>query len=126
MSRNLLTVEQAKREIRLLLGPQDSSVGDAEADAFDELIEDLIPEVSEIVIGYLKDAADEFLNSDGNVEVDSDGNPDIPRDVRAAARLLFRIMFEHADETQQNLYAGDNLPACVTAILRMRRVPTLA
>ena len=126
MSRNLLTVEQAKREIRLLLGPQDSSVGDAEADAFDELIEELIPEVSEIIIQYLKDAADEFLDSDGNVEVDSDGNPDIPRDVRAAARLLFRIMFEHTDETQQNLYDGDNLPAGVAAILKMRRMPTLA
>lgn len=126
MSRNLLTVEQAKREIRLLLGPQESSVGDEEADAFDDLIEELIPEVSEIVIGYLKGAADEFLDSDGNVVVDSDGAPDIPRDVRAAARLLFRIMFEHTDETQAQLYAGGNLPEGVMAILRIRRVPTLA
>ena len=126
MNRNLLTLEQAKREVRLLIGEPESSDGDPEADAFTPLIEELIPEVSEIIIGYLKDAADEFMDSAGNVEVDSEGNPDIPRDVRAAARLLFRIMFEHTDETQQDLYAGGKLPEGVAAILRMRRVPTLA
>lgn len=119
MSRNLLTLEQAKREVRLLIGEADSSDGDAEADAFDPLIEELIPEVSEIIIGYLKDAADEFMDSDGNVDADSDGNPDIPGDVRNAARLLFRHRFEQPDD-------NSGIPTGVAAILKLRRTPTLA
>lgn len=126
MSRALLTLEQAKREVRLLIGEPDSSDGDAEADAFDEIAEELIEEVSEIILQYLAEAADEFLDSDGNVEADSSGNPDIPGDVRNAARLLFRTMFEQRDEVDPNLYAGGNLPAGVLAVLRMRRPPTLA
>lgn len=126
MSRNLLTLEQAKREVRLLIGEQDSSEVDGEADIFDPLIEELIPEASEIVLGYLKGVADEFLDSDGNVELDSDGNPAIPPYVRTATRLMFRILFEHSDEANPQTYAGGNLPEGVMAILRIHRVPTLA
>lgn len=126
MSRNLLTLEQAKREVRLLIGEPDSSDGDAEADAFDQIAEELIEEASEIVLLYLAENADEFLDSEGNVEVGSDGLPDVPRDVRTAARLMFRTLFEQRDEAQPTVYAGGNLPEGVVAVLRMRRPPTLA
>lgn len=128
MSHMLLTLEQAKREIRLDLGAAEASSSDSDPEAglFDAEIVEIIEEVSEAIILYLKDAASEFLDSSGNIDQDSDGNPDIPLDVRRAAKLFFRLSFEHTDEANKETYANGRIPDPVVAILGMRRVPTLA
>ena len=117
MSRDLLTLEQAKRELRLLIGEPASSGGDDEADAFDPVIQKAITSASEILLGLYQDAASEFMDSDG-VIVNSDGEPDIPGDVYSAAALMVHHLFEKPDDP--------GIPAGVMAIVNLRRTPSLA
>lgn len=117
MSRDLLTLDQAKRELRILIGEPDSSEGDPEGDAFDPLIARTITAASEIVIGLYKDAADEFIDSDG-VILNSDGEPDIPGDVYSAAALMVHHLFDKPDDP--------GIPAGVMAIINLRRTPSVA
>lgn len=117
MNLDLLTLEQAKRELRILIGEPESSDGDPEGDAFDPLIAKTITAASAIVIGLYKDAADEFVDSDG-VMLNSDGEPEIPGDVYSAAALMIHHLFEKPDDP--------GVPTGVMAIINLRRTPTLA
>lgn len=116
MSRNLLTLEQAKRALRMVIGEEGSSDGDPEADAFDPQIEAAIAGASEILLRLYGDEA-YFLNSDGQVEVNSDGEPDIPQDVRQAAELMVHHLFEKPDDP--------GIPVGIMAIVNLRRIPSL-
>lgn len=117
-TRDLLTLEQAKRELRILIGEEQSSDGDAEADAFDPVIQTAITGASEILLRLYGDAADEFTDSDGNVKINSDGEPVIPGDVYSAAALMVHHLFEKPDDP--------GIPAGVMAIVNLRRSPSFA
>jgi len=124
MSRALLTLEQGKRHLLIDVYESDSSDGDPEAGIHDVEVQEKIEEASEAVLAHLKSA--DFLDSDGNVEVDGDGKPDIPANVRAAAKLMLGYLWEHRDEDAEKAYQDANLPQGVRALLAPLRTPTLA
>lgn len=124
MSRALLTLEQGKRHLNIDVYEGDSSDGDPEAGIHDVEVLEKIEEASEAVLAYLKDA--DFIDSDGNVEVDSDQVPVIPANVRAATKLLLGYLWEHRDEDAEGAWKNGNLPQGVRALLIPLRVPTLA
>lgn len=124
MSRVLLTLEQGKRHLQIDVYEGDSSDGDPEAGIHDVEVMEKIEEASEAVLAHLKSA--DFLDSDGNVDENSDGSPDIPANVRAAAKLMLGYLWEHRDEDAEKAYQNGNLPQGVQALLSPLRVPTLA
>ena len=127
MSRSLLTLEQAKRHLNIDVyadAETSSSDADPEAGIHDAEIIEKIEEASEVILKHLKDA--DFLDSDGDVPTNNDGNPDIPGNVRAAAKLMLGYLWEHRDEDAEGAYQDANLPQGVRALLAADRVPTLA
>lgn len=124
MSRALLTLEQGKRHLMIDIYEGESSDTDPEAGIHDVEIMEKIEEASEAVLAHLKTA--DFLDSDGNVEVDSDGIPQIPSNVRAATKLMLGYLWEHRDEDAEGAYQRANLPQGVQALLAPLRTPTLA
>lgn len=127
MSRALLTLEQAKRHLNIdIYSMLDgaSSDGDPEAGIHDVEVMEKIEEASEAIIAYLKDPT--FIDSSGDVDIDSDGIPQIPANVRAAAKLLLGYLWEHRDEDAEGAWQNGNLPQSVRAMLIPLRVPTLA
>lgn len=128
MSRALLTLDQGKRHLNIDIydmAESSSSVSDdPESGIHDVEILEKIEEASEVILKHLKDA--EFLDSDGFVPVDSAGNPEIPGNVRAAAKLMLGYLWEHRDEDAEKAYQDANLPQGVRALLAADRVPTLA
>lgn len=124
MSRDLLTLEQAKRHLNIDVYAGESSESDPEAGIHDDEVQEKLEEASEAVLAYLKTA--DFLDSDGNVETDSAGKPDIPANVRAATKLLLGYLWEHRDEDADKAWQDGNLPQGVRALLMPLRTPTLA
>ena len=124
MSRALLTLEQGKRHLNIDIYAEESSDADPESGIHDVEVMEKIEEASEAVLAFLK-AAD-FVDSDGNVDVDSDGKPDIPASVRAATKMLLGYLWEHRDEDAEGAWQGGNLPPAVRSLLIPLRVPTLA
>jgi hypothetical protein len=127
VSRNLLTLEQAKRHLNIDVyadAESSSSDTDPEAGIHDAEILEKIEEASEVILKHLKSA--DFLDSDGFVPVDSEDRPEIPGNVRAAAKLMLGYLWEHRDEDAEGAYQDANLPQGVRALLAADRVPTLA
>lgn len=124
MSRSLLTLEQGKRHLLIDLYEGDSSGADPEAGLHDDEVTEKIEEASEAVLAYLKTA--DFLDSNGDVDLDSDGKPAIPANVRAATKLMLGYLWEHRDEDAEKAYQNANLPQGVVAMLTPLRTPTLA
>lgn len=127
MSRALLTLTQAKRHLNIDIfsdAESSSSDSDPEAGIFDEEIIEKLQESSEVVLKHLKDP--DFLDSDGNVETNSDGIPEIPYNVRAAAKLMLGYLWEHRDEDAEGAYQNGQLPQGVVALLCADRTPTIA
>lgn len=110
----LITIEQAKAQVRV--------VHDAEDGEITELIED----ASEAIVGYMKDAADVFLTTGGDVIDEA-----VPADVRSACKLevahLFKNREGQSDSKIPDQY-GYGYPLCAAAIAKLYRyrTPTFA
>lgn len=111
----LITLDQAKAHLRM------------DHDAEDETIESYIRSASRAVLTYLGDAADEFLDSSGEVVVDSSNLPVTPEDIQHAVRLLVGEFMrnrepEPGDQVNPSFGYG-YLPRAVTALLYPYRTP---
>ena len=115
MSLDLVTVDDAVRHLRL-----DEVGSDGDPD-----LELKITAASAMVLNYLKDGADSFLDSDGAVITDSNGDPDVPAVVRAATLLVLGYLWRKRDEDESGEFAGGRLPAPVRAMLGPLRDPAL-
>lgn len=81
---------------------------------------------SAMVVNYLKSAADEFLDSSGEVEVDSNDDPvGVPPVVYAATCLLVEDLYRNRGGVETGMYGPGDLPRSVTAILYPLRDPAL-
>lgn len=111
-----ITLEQASVYIRRDEGADD----DADLEA-------MIETASALVRNYLKSAADEFLDSDGEVELDSDQQPvGIPPEVVGATKWLTAWLYRNRDGDAEDAFEPGFLPAPVTAMLYPLRAPALA
>jgi hypothetical protein len=106
----LVSLEEAKAQVR--------EVRDAE----DADITLKIKAASLIVVNYLQDGADSFLDSNGNTFDDSNGvAQEVPEDVMLATLVLVGIMFRNRDGDEEKLFTTANLPPQVTALIYHRR-----
>lgn len=111
----LVSLQQASNHLR-----RDASDDDA-----DLLLK--IEAASGAVLNYLKDGADAFLDSAGEVMQDSAGDPvDVPRVVQAATLLMVGYFYKDRDNDSEHEYEPGYLPRPVTALLYPLRDPTLA
>jgi len=98
-------------------------------DAEDDMITMYIRAASAAVLNYLKDGADDFLNSssyDSNNEivVDADGEPvGIPYEVQAATLLMVGHLYKGRDNNEGGAFEQGYLPKPVTALLYPLRDP---
>lgn len=112
----LVTLQQAKDHVR----------SDYAADDTDLTLK--IHAASGAVLNFLKDAADEFLDTAGLVPEDSNGDPvGVPFEVKAAVLLLVGDFYSNRGEDQTPNWNAQfaYLPAAVTALLTPLRTPTL-
>lgn len=111
----LVSLEQGKNHLRV------------DNDDEDEDIELKIHAASELVVGYLKDAANEFLDTSGEPEVDSSLTPvGVPYKVRAATLLMLGYLYRDRDGDPDKAYEMGYLPRPVTALLYSMRKPSMA
>ncbi|MFL1404190.1 head-tail connector protein [Marinobacter sp. M1N3S26] len=118
----LITLEDAKAQIRM------------DHDDDDALIDLLARAASEAVLGYLKSAADSFLDSSGQVPVDSNEVPVVPFRVKAATMILTAEMYKNPEGlvedpiggAAQITYGYGYLPRSVVALLYPLRDPACA
>jgi phosphate uptake regulator len=114
----LITLDQGKAHLRVT------------HDAEDTDIEAQIHAASALVINYLKDAADTFLDSSGEVVTDSSDLPVVPYEVQAAVKLMLGDLYKNRepkpDDVVDGQYGYGYLPRAVVALLYNLRDPTLA
>lgn len=110
----LVTLAQASAHLR-----RDTT--DDDADLTDKIIA-----ASQVVLNYIGDGADDFINS---FNVDSAGNPIIPAAVQAATLLLTGILYKIRDGEggiiNPQFHDQGYLPLAVTALLYPYRTPTV-
>jgi hypothetical protein len=116
VSYDLVTFDEAVLHLHL-----DGTV-DSNGDAGLEL---MITSASRMVLNHLKDGADDYLDSDGQVLEDSNGDPDVPAEVKHATLFLLGYLWRKRDEDEAGEFAGGRLPAPVRAILGPLRDPAL-
>lgn len=115
--RELVTKQQARDQLR-------SDTADDDAD-----LRLKIATASELVIDYLKDKANAFLNEDGSVPVDGEGDPkDIPARVQMATLVTVGFLYQEraGSHSHQDTVAPSALPKAAQAILASLRTPTVA
>ena len=111
----LITLEQASDYIR-----RDSADDDDDLEA-------MIEAASALVRNYLKSAVDDFLDSDGEPDLDSAGNPvGIPAEVVGATKWLTAWLYRNRDRDEEKAFEPGFLPAPVMAMLYPLRDPALA
>lgn len=116
MSSNLVTLEAARLHLRR----------DSDDTGPDPDLEGLIAGASAAVLGYLKSAADAFLDTSGNVLVDSSGTPLVPDVVRSATLIMVGYLDRIRDSDGDEAFRPGYLPAPVMALLYPLRTPTVA
>lgn len=90
----------------------------------DDEIDEKVLEASELVIAYLKDRANAFLDTSGDVIEEL-----VPARVRAATLMMFGILWNNREgESGVNnpQFSGNELPPAVRALLYPLRTPTIA
>lgn len=114
----LVSLEQAKAHLRM----------DHDFDDSDITLK--IEGASAAVLDYLKDYADSFLDSNGEVIEDSNGNPDVPYQVKAATLLMLGDLYANREPIPTDpvdaQYGYGYLPRAVIALLYPLREPTIA
>lgn len=88
----------------------------------DPFLQMLAEAATGIIIDYLKSAADEYLDEEGEV-LDAAA---VPAKIKAATIFLVGVMERNRDQDPQGLFADGRLPMPVRAMLYPLRVPTLA
>lgn len=111
---SLITLEQAKAQCRVV------------HDEDDDEIEEMIDSASTSIIGYMKDAAEIFLDTAGEIVAGS-----VPADVQMACKLEVAHLYRNRDvagEDQVPDEFGYGYPLCRAAIAKLYhyRTPTLA
>ncbi len=87
----------------------------------------LVQGASQMIVRYLKEAANTFLESTGEPFLDSNGEaPNVPGDVKTATLLLAGMLYSNPDGDENKGFSLGNLPACVTAQLYSLRYPSIA
>lgn len=113
----LVTIEQASAHLRR----------DTDADDNDLVLK--IEAASGAVLNYLKDGADEFLDTAGQVPLDSNGDPvGVPYEVRAAVLILLGVFYSYREGEAGIInpqFSHGYLPPTVTALLYPLRDPAL-
>jgi hypothetical protein len=104
-----ITLEQAKSQLRV------------DDDADDDDIQDKVLEASDLVRGYLKSAADAYLDADGEAIPGK-----VPCAVKAATKLMLGYLYNQRDNDQDREFEQGMLPRPVTALLYHLRDPALA
>jgi hypothetical protein len=120
-SRLLISLDDARNHLRF-----DPTDDDAEIDQQEQDVQPYAEAASELVINYLKSAANAFLNRDGTVKRGSDGSPDVPHAVRGATRLMLGYLYKDRDNDAGKEYEHGMLPKPVTALLYPLRDPSVA
>lgn len=112
----LVSLEKTKEQLKITWDDEDS------------FLIFLIRASSMAIVNYLKDQSSEFLDSNGEVEIDSNDEPvGVPPDIQLACLFLVGYYHGHrGDDEQQFSLSAVALPRPVMALLNMRRVPTLA
>jgi hypothetical protein len=114
----LVSLEQASLHLR-----RDTDDDDAD-------LQLKIEAASEAIADYLKDAANAFLDSSGNVPEDSNGDPvGVPARVRAATLELIGHMYKERDGGMDSAvseqFGYGYLPKSVISLLYSMRRPTV-
>jgi hypothetical protein len=109
----LVTLDQAKAQIRVAHDSDDDAILLAVAAA------------SGAIINYLKSAADEFLDSSGDVVVDSSDIPQTPHVVQQATLILAALMYGDREGTTA-VWKPGFLPPAIESLLYPLRDPGLA
>lgn len=115
----LVTLQQARDHLR------------SDTDADDTDLELKIEAASSLVVDYLKEYADSFLDSAGDVFVDSAGDPvGVPRKVQSATLVMIGYLYRERDGSNEFAVPAQwgygFLPLGVTALLYNLRRPTVA
>ncbi len=100
----LISVDAAKLHLQLL------------DDDHDEQLEEMIPDVSEIILNYLKLPSTSWQTTDGEPE-------DVPGSVRSAVKLGISAMFENPEQLPDGPQV---LSQAVKDLLHRYRDPALA
>lgn len=87
----------------------------------DDDLEALIIQSSRMMIGYLKSAADVFLDDDGAILIDS-----VQPEVQAATIRLVGYLYRSPDNDIEAAFSHGNLPWSVTALVYHLRDPAMA
>lgn len=115
MTPMLVTLAQAKAHLRT-----DTDDGDADLAL-------KIRAASKAVIEYIRNGADPFTDSAGDVVEDSSGDPvGIPEDVQIATLFLIGYFDNNRGSDDKNAFEGGWLPGPVRALLAPWRDPPLA
>lgn len=111
----LVSLEEAKAQVREVRDVEDADITLK------------IKGASLIIVHYLQDGADEFLDSNGQTVDDSNGVAlNVPEDVMLATLVLVGIMFRNRDGDEEKLFTSANLPPQVTTLIYHRRPLSLA
>jgi hypothetical protein len=100
----LLTIDQAKLHLRIT------------DDEHDEELEEMVPEVSEIILNYLKLPSTSWQTTDGEPE-------DVPGAVKSAVKVAISALFENPE---QNPDGPQVLSQAVKDLLHRYRDPAMA
>jgi hypothetical protein len=100
----LITVDQAKLHLRI------------ENDEHDEQLEEIVPDVSEIILDYLKLESTAYQTTSGDPD-------DVPGAIRAAVKLGVSAMFENPEQLPDGPQV---LSQAVKDLLHRYRDPALA
>lgn len=115
----LVTLEQAKKHLRVV------------HDSDDEDIVLKIEAASGAILNYLKEAADEFIDSSDEIIMTTDSPPasTVPKIVMQATLLLLGDFFKNREPTSDDpvasQYGFGHLPRAVIALLYHYRLPSL-
>lgn len=116
MSQDLVSLEQAQNHLRR------DDVGVADPD-----LSGNISAASALIISYLKDAADSFTDTAGNVFHNTAGEAlGVPPFVIQATLVLVGYLDKNRNSDKDDAFDTANLPRPVRALLNTIRVPTLA
>lgn len=106
----LISLDQARAHLRL----------DTDADSDLQM---KVYAASGLVLGYLKSAAEAFLDTAGLVPTDTAGGPQVPYEVYAATCLQLGYLYKQRDSSED--YVDGYLPPAVVALLYPLRTPAL-
>lgn len=105
----LISIEYAKRHLRI------------DHDADDSDIELKIAGASDALIRYLKEAAKEFINDSGDIMDDK-----VPDGVKCAALQLVGMLYKDRDGGMMGKWVHGYLPFAVTSLIYDMRKPSVA